>query len=325
MVVRLDEICSVIFAFSFLIISVLIAFGTYLGFISVVGAVLSWISLLFDGPFSTVIFILTALTVMIYLIMGFIYMIDYLSLGFFKKLRWFSKIYYPFYRLFSFVTLSGLSRSIYYYLISKFSKNKIRLVYTGIAAYAVLILMFDYDNHVFYPSADSDVEVTYNYYDNRRPDEDYIHTVSISSDFIDQPFFPLFLRYDPRDNDLISTHCPDFEPLKSDGINSSLGYYETDPGFQITSKDYSKEDFDQLLQCHCSLYQVTINDSTISNLNYKFYRHPSKEQMGLLTVVPTEKFIVGENLLKVHKVVLDSAGISEVRDYVSIPFWYQPN
>ena len=43
MVVMLDEICSVIFAFSFLIISILISFGTYLAFIGVLGIGFSYL------------------------------------------------------------------------------------------------------------------------------------------------------------------------------------------------------------------------------------------------------------------------------------------
>ena len=47
-----------------------------------------------------------------------------------------------------------------------------------------------------------------------------------------------------------------------------------------------------------SIYQIMVNDSIYENLTFRFYAHPHKDQKGLLTVIPTEGFKSGENVLK---------------------------
>ncbi len=323
MVVQLDEICSVIFAFSFLIISVLIAFGMYLVGLGLIGFLLSKLTIVLPAPISTVVLILSILIAFTYMIMGLIYMIDYLTLGFFKKIKWFGKVYYPFYRLFNFITLSKLSKSIYYYLISKFSKNKIRWVFTLLFGVVLFMFLFEFDQYKYYPEAQNRLIAPSNAYDDVRPNDKYIDQVSIPSQFIDKPFFPVFLRYDPADNQLIQSNCPDFEPLKVEGLNSELGIVATDGGFHITKKDYTIEDFQQLLNCHASLYQISINDSVYSDLTFRFYVHPQKNQKGLLTVIPTDSFKNGENILEVKKMSLDTAQAPVASDFASVPFWFK--
>ncbi|MEP0985007.1 hypothetical protein [Ekhidna sp.] len=325
MVVQLDEICSVIFAFSFLIISVLIAFAMYLMGLGLIGVVLSWFINVSSGTIATIFIVLSVIVALVYIIMGLIYMLDYLTLGFFKKISWFSKIYYPFYRLFNFITLSRLSKSIYYYLISKFSKNRIRIVFTVLGCIVLFMFLFEYDQNRYFPEAENTLTISADMYDDVRSADDYIETISIPSQFIDKPFFPLFLRYNPGDNSIIQGNCPDFEPLKEDGLNSTMGIKTGKGGFHITSKDYSVEDFEQLLACQSSIYQIMVNDSIYENLTFRFYAHPHKDQKGLLTVIPTEGFKSGENVLQIRKVHLDSLGDAKINKYVTVPFWFKPS
>ncbi|MEO9869625.1 hypothetical protein [Ekhidna sp.] len=323
MVVQLDEICSVIFAFSFLIISVLIAFGMYLVGLGVMGFIFSQLVVISPDAISSIVLIVSIVVAVSYMVMGFIYMIDYLTLGFFKRIKWFARIYYPFYRLFNFITLSRLSKSIYYYLISKFSKGKIRLVFSLLGGVVLLMLLVEFDQHQYFPDSQSKFVVQTNAYDDTRPEKEYVSDVSIPSKFINEPFFPLFLRYNPSDNSVIQSSCPDFVPLKDDGLNSRLGIGTNNGGFQITNKDYSGEDFEQLLSCHASIYQIAINDSIYSDLKFRFYIHPHKDQKGLITVIPTVAFNKGENVLAIKKVEIDTLESSTFSDFVQIPFWFK--
>lgn len=325
MVVQLDEICSVIFAFSFLIISVLIAFAMYLLGMGLLGIVLSWLVGKASGVMASILLAISVIIALIYLLMGLVYMLDYLTLGFFKKIKWFARIYYPFYRLFNFITLSRLSKSIYYYLISKFTKNKIRIVFTILGSFVLFMILYEFDQHRYFPDAESSLTITSNIYDDIRPSDDYIEKVSIPSQFIDKPFFPLFLRYNPSDNLRIQENCPDFEPIKDDGLNSKMGIRSEEGGFQITSKDYSVENFEQLLSCQSSIYQILVNDSVYTDLTFRFYTHPHKDQKGLLTVIPTDAFRKGENVLEIKKVQLDSLGKAKEDPFVTVPFWYRLN
>ncbi|MEQ9007842.1 MAG: hypothetical protein RLP12_08160, partial [Ekhidna sp.] len=310
---------------SFLIVSVLIAFGMYLISFGLFGFILTQVVGLLPDAITMVGVVFAAVVALVYLIMGIIYMIDYLTLGFFKKLKWMIRIYYPFYRLFNAITLSRLSKSIYYYLISKFSKNRIRIVFSTLGGIVLCLFLFDFDQHQYFPEFDNEFIAPSNAYNDERPDEDYIEKISIPSKYIDKPFFPLFLRYSPADNPLIRSSCPGFQPLKDDGINSRMGIISGDGNFHIRDKDYSNEDFAMLLRCHSSIYQISINDSIYSDLTFRFYIHPHKKQKGLLTVVSTDHFIIGENQLDIKKVRIDSAGVRNLSDFVQVPFWYNPN
>lgn len=323
LVIKLDEICSVIFAFAFLVISILLAFGMYLIFFGLIAVILNFISDVTPDWFDSVIQIAAIIIFPIILLTGMIYMLDYFTLGFFKKIKWMARVYYPFYRLYNLITLSVLSRSIYYYMISKFSKKRIRLIY-GLAGFILFFtLIFKFDQHQYFPEKLNELTVSANFYDDQRPSDDYVERASISTDFVDKPYFKVFLRYDAFDNARISEFCEAFTPLKEDGLNWRFKSKFKDGNLNIGNQRFDDEDIDQLLSCLSAIYQLSVNDSVYKDLQYRFYTHPSKMQKGIITTIPTTDFLKGENLLKVEKVYLDSAKNPVYEWYVTIPFWYE--
>lgn len=325
LVIKLDEICSVIFAFAFLVISILLAFGLYLIFFGLIAVILNFISDLTPESFDIVILITALILFPIILLTGVIYMLDYFTLGFFKKLKWFAKVYYPFYRLYNIITLSVLSRSIYYYMISKFSKKRIRLIYSLVGFLLFFSLIFQFDQHQYYPERLNEETVSANYYDDQRPSDDYIYGASISSDYVDKPYFRVFLRYDAVDNNRISKFCEDFTPMKEDGLNWRFKSKFENGNLNIGPQNFEGEDFDKLLSCLSSIYQISVNNRMYNNLNYRFFTHPSKKQRGIITNIPTDDFLSGENILTIEKIHLDSANVPVKEWFATIPFWYESN
>lgn len=108
-IVRLEEICSTTFAISFLLFMLILG-GLF--FLGVVVAILSlWLHFFPEqNNFSWVDPTLS--------IIGVVYLLDFLTLGLFKRIPYFSRVYFPIYRVMSFLTLSPLYRKIYYGLIS---------------------------------------------------------------------------------------------------------------------------------------------------------------------------------------------------------------
>ena len=182
-----------------------------------------------------------------------------------------------------------------------------------------------FDQHQFYPETGNDFLIESNLYDDIREEGEYIEVASIPSQYIDKPYFPVFIRYNPQDNETVFEHCPDFEPLKEEGLNWKLSVDTRDGGFVITGKDYSGEDFDRLIGCLSSIYEIKVNDSLYQELNYFYYEHPAKNQRGLLTRIPTDNFEVGDNLLQIRKVsILDQDSVKyNYQNVARIPFWYQ--
>lgn len=323
LVVMLDEICSLMFSFAFLIMSILIAFGMYMLVLGVMTFSMSFFVDFFDGWIGTVLGLISAIIIFTYLIFGLVYFIDYFTLGFFKKFKWLSKIYYPFYRFFGVITISVISKSIYYYLISRFSKKRIRIVYLVAGLIILMTVLADYDQYQYYPDNDPERTLLINHYDNLRPQDHYISNVSIQSDVISGGFLKLFIRYDPEDNSRIQGICPDFVPAKKDGFNWSMTFKPTEGGVNLTTQNFEGEDRKKLLECLSSLFSVSINDSSYTELKYYFTHHFSKEQKGLITMIGTSSFNKGENTLHVQKTFLNEEGEEETEDLAFVPFWFE--
>lgn len=319
LVTRLDEICSVIFSFAFLVIFTLLAFGLYFGLLGVVALVFNSINDISPDAIKPVVVVITVALVLVLLLSGIIYLIDYFTLGFFKKFRWFSKIYYPFYWFYSYVTLAVLSRSIYYYMIGKFSKNRIRILFTIAILVITSFSVFKYDHSPYFPEDSNKFLLSHNVYDDKRLEDKYIQDVSIPSQIISDPFLQVFLRYDHKDNQLIRESCPDYEPEKEEGLNTRLSFESNEGNLNIQGKG-NNADLETMLACHASIYQIWVNDSIYSELKYYFYEHPSKGQQGLLTTISTHGFEKGENVLKIKK-MNRSDSLETFEDHVYIPFW----
>lgn len=75
---------------------------------------------------------------------GAFYAIDFLTLGKLKKLKRFSKIYFPIYVFFSWLSLAPIYRSAYYTLVTNIKSWKLLL---GIVIYATLAVVYTLDSH----------------------------------------------------------------------------------------------------------------------------------------------------------------------------------
>lgn len=320
LVVILDELCSVIFSLSFLIIFMIISFGLYILFVGLVSVLLGGLVDFIGAESDGVLFILIFIIVLLILITGIIYLIDYFTLGFFKKWGRISKIYYPVYKFYSFITLSFISRSIYYNLISKYSKKKIRVMYLIIALFIFSSGFVNFDQYQYFPEGDSVPVLENNYYDDSRPEDEFVEKVSVASKYVTGDFLSLFLRYNPDDNQRIQSNCPDFEPLKNDGFNSSIKI-KLDGGLKISPQDFSEEDKNMLLSCLGDLYKITVNDSVYAELEFFFYEHPEKSQKGIITVIPTQGFRFGSNSISIKKVYQQDS-VQEIDDFANLPIWF---
>lgn len=323
LVVILDELCSVIFSLSFLIIFMLLSFGLFFLFFGVVAVVLDGLGTIGGESFENVKIIILLITALSILLTGIIYLIDYFTLGFFKKIKWFAKVYYPIYRFYGVITLSFISRSIYYNLISKYSKKKIRILYLIIAVIWISNWFVNFDQYQYFPEGDSYLVMENNYYDDARAEDGYVERVSVESKYVKGDFMSLFLRYNPDDNKRINSNCPDFEPQKNEGFNPRLRLIVEESGFFIRSEKFEDEDKEMLLSCLTDFYVIAVNDSVYSGQKLYFHEHPKKGQKGLLSVLSTEGFMPGENIVKVQRSYINPSDSSAVLDdFATFPVWF---
>ncbi len=324
LVIILDELCSVIFSVSFLIIFMIFSFGLYFLFLALFSGLLVTIVEFGGESLDWLKYIWIPIFLFI-LLTGIMYLVDYFTLGFFKKFKRISRLYYPIYRFYSAITLSFISRSIYYNLISKYSKNRIRILLSLFLAVVLSSSLISFDQHIYYPNTDTDLLFSNNYYDDLRDEDDYVEKVSIHSKFIDGDFISLFIRYDVNENTRIQSNCPDFTPLKNDGLNSNLKF-RFDKGLNISSENFEEEDIDRLMSCLSAFYEVSINDSVHTDLKYYFAEHPAKNQKGIQTVISSDYFVPGENIILIKRNYIkasDSTAVS--KSHARVPFWYSPD
>ncbi len=234
---------------------------------------------------------LLALFLLVVILLGTIYLINFLTLGLLKKVKWLSRFYYPIYRFFNVLTLSFLYRDIYYVLITNFTRWKILL---GIFVYFAITVAIVYqknnegDSIDFYDS-DAGFSVRSESYDDRGATALNSANAMIQSDVIEGDVLRLFVRHQAQFEDTIRAMC----------------HYEVR---EDTTADNRLE-----LECLGNFYQVFLQDSLYAPVNWYFHQHPVNEQKGILTWIDIAALPRGPHVLRVRTPLKDK--------YAVIPFF----
>ncbi|MEO1260852.1 MAG: hypothetical protein AAFZ15_18785 [Bacteroidota bacterium] len=318
-ILALENICSVVFAFTFLIVFMLLAVGLYLvvfiGFVDIVlKGLLEGVPESVSEPIGITIGIL-------FLISGLLYFIDFITIGYIKRVKWFSRIYLPIYRLMSVLTLSFLYRPIYYNLIDNKFGRRVGLLLVPYVAIIAFIMSEDIQSHTWYPDNPDKVALYNHKYDDQLSETMLIQTGTLPSKFVKNGFLPLFIAYNPRqDNDVLEKKCPDFKPFHEPGIESDL-YIQV--GNQVP-KRRSLSAADTALVCFSQLYEIHIDDSLLTELPFRFHRHRNYDEYGVMTILDVDYLPRGEHLLKVNKWdknIINKKDTLIMEPFFEIPFW----
>lgn len=164
---RLEKLCSVIFAFTFLLFLLFCSFSLYFGELLLLGQ----IAMKVFGQQS----LITNGIVLIFLGLGFLVFIDFITLGGLKKIKEtvISKPYFYIYRFFSIITLSFLYRPLLYNFIDNSYTR--RLFYFSIPYIFLMLFANDLFNNSPNPyvpptkvMSQFGLIIDDNYYDDRR-------------------------------------------------------------------------------------------------------------------------------------------------------------
>ncbi len=119
-VIRLEKVSSALFSISFMLFMSLIGGYLFVLFLIVIPFSIAWLG--FDMGFEGTAFEIFQVYVLTVFSIGILGLIDFVSLGYFRKFQWIAKLYWPFHRLISFLTLSRFYRPIYYGMVTNFNK-----------------------------------------------------------------------------------------------------------------------------------------------------------------------------------------------------------
>lgn len=216
---KLEKACSVIFAFSFLLLFIFLSFLCFIMHIGLLGTLFSKLSSGSDG-FGMV----GGFVIFVYCILGFLVFLDFITLGLFKKIkdRIVSRIYFCIYLYFSYTTLSFLYRPLLYnFLDNRYTK---RLILFSIPYYFLLLTtpFLDSNSNPFFPykyqrdankseiaSIDKNSIHYYHYVDQMQAAQSsftvlsdaelVIQEAAINTYIQDSPYLELFIRQNADD------------------------------------------------------------------------------------------------------------------------------
>ena len=306
---QLEKLCSAVFGFTFLIIFILISGGLFVVGIVILAMTIEGVSTSFGGLW----FMVIVPFLLLYLLGGLIYFLDFITLGWIKRKKGIARFYYPIYRFFSVITLAFIYRPIYYNLLdNKFGRNIVLFLIPYLIGFT-LIASLTVNTKAYLPGNRTLQSISNNFYDDTLEDR-ASYSASISSKFVKNGFAQLFLPYVSRNDDkVIEAICPDLKPAKT-GV---FFFGNNDPLRNNMNADLA-------LDCHSQRFKIYVNDTLLNNLKYRFHEHPTRKNIGLLTVLDVGYLSRGEHAIKVDVKILQSSNGKDTlffNESVVIPFW----
>ena len=309
----LENYCSVIFAISFLLIFYVLAITfTVLAILLIINLLISnddlpgWLA---NG---------VGIPLTLFIVFGmFFTLIDFLTLGFLKKKKWISTIYFPVYRVFGFITLSFLYRPLVYnFLDNRFGK---RLSFALVPFYILIALAttFKYNVSNFLGSdmtSNEYIANNNNYEDLVYDSDGFIDDVTIQSKVITDKYVKVFVLFSENIEDNIFRFNPKIKPDEdSRGLRSGITF----------GNSYNSSKRDSLRRA----YLKTFNDMyslKIDTIKYDpdfIIAKSKKGDLGFETYINTKGLIDGKHILKVNRLRIRKGDTTNWNIH-KIPFWY---
>jgi len=313
-IATLENYCSVIFAISFLLIFYVLAFTFTIAAIALTANYIIdndnlpvWVS---KG---------VGITLILVIIFGmFLTFIDFLTQGFLKKKKWLTKVYFPIYWIFSFITLSFLYRPLVYnFLDNKFGR---RISFILIPIYIVILLIssLKYQKSNYIDSSEN----SNSYYASKRNYEDmlteegqFIKTAAIPSKVIKDSHLKVFMVFSDRIEDRIFSRNEGLKPEKDiRGLTTGMEFSGQE--FNFKDRDSLKREY---LKTFNNIYKIVI-DSIKQHSDFILGESTTKE-FGFETYIDIGKLSKGKHLLKLQREAFKDNDTTIVT-FSTIPFWY---
>ena len=314
-IATLENYCSVIFAISFLLIFYVLAFTLIIITIALIGNYILDSDTLpefvtnYIGPF-LMIFFITGMLLTFF---------DFLTQGLLKRKQWISKIYFPIYWVFSFLTLSFLYRPLVYnFLDHKFGK---RLSFALIPVYLIIVsitsLKYDNSNYLDVDASSSSIYANNrNYEDLLTEDDDFIRNVAIPSKVINTRYLKVFVPFSENVEDRIFNYNEALRPKEDRrGLRSDIQF--NNQGISFRKRDSITKSY---LKTFNDIYIIEI-DSLDFDTDF-IIGQSIKERIGFETFIDIKSLTDGKHLLKVNRKRVEKEGDTSIRVGARIPFWY---
>jgi len=315
-----DRISSSIFAFAFMTMFAFILSTTSVFIIYQV--ILPSIYQLFDN--NMVLGIVRVLQ-NLFLLICFIYMIDFFTLGWFKRIKkkWFIRIYYPLYRVMSAITFSFFYRGIYYSLVQQTSRKFMAFLLPIYVFLAIFKLNAGYSPNKIYDS----LIYSYNVGDASFKNPYYADRFEKNLN-VQVPFLESYILLPGQNH--INLHIPimafledsllarcDIQPVNEERSINWRKYIQTDFNRPKFDKDFSlRENAESTIDCFKRYSRVLLDDTVEIDPKYRFMEWQYPEKNVFMTTISTLNMNHGE-----HYVTFKYVTENKDRATYRIPFW----
>lgn len=322
---RLENICSTLFALAFLMIFYLISFFMVIGVLAVS---INYLEIIKSNSETFYEFI-KGCFIFIYVFSILLLLIDFLGAGILKKYKWTSIIYYPIYRIFSYITLSFLYRPLVYNFLDQ---KKARWIGILIVPVYFIVSLFssgfgtlrsNYLDHE--QNTSQQFTGKENYEDQLSEDTDMVNFASIPSKIIEKSYLPVFISYTNYMEDAVFKNDSTLLPEEDErGFGFHLTNMQSASGlvnFHVTPID-NLENQSKYLKVFDSIFELQIDSKkqvSIFNLTKN-----KQEQFGFETILDIEELSRGKHFLRILGPDEKEKGIFEKDTLITIPFWYFP-
>ncbi len=315
-IANLENYCSVLFALSFLTIFFVLGLTLIILAISLVANFIIDNENLPDWLSNAV-----GIPITVFLGVGmFLTFIDFVTLGLLKRNKWVAMVYFPFYWVFSYLSLSFLYRPLLYnFLDNKFGKRLIVLL-TPIYILILLITGLEYrKSNYFSPelSSRSYVANKENYRDLLTKSGDIPAQVTIPSKVIRTPYLNIFIGYSESIEDRIIKFNDSLKPEKdlrgiiSNNFNFGENWFQ-----RIRNKDSVRQSY---LKTFNEIYSFKI-DSLKYDSEF-IIGTDNDENIGFEVYLNIKDLQEGKHLLRLIRKQKTKKNITE-EQRTTIPFWY---
>jgi len=313
---KLEKLCSIIFAISFLLIFYVAAIFIILHLVN------SFELLELDS--SSVLLRVLITTLQVLLITGAaLTFFDYLTQGLLKKHKLIAKLYFPFYWVFSYLSLSFLYRPLYYNLIDNTFGRRVSFLILPFYI-AVLFIVNTYkeqSSFISYGSVTSNAirANSRNYQDLVEKNDLFISALTIQSKVITAPYIKVKIPLSNYIEDNILEFNKSLKPYKAKGRykNGLVG------DNRITRSQKRKTDSLHLefVKTFQQIFSIKIDTITCKPDFVIFNEEGSKHSIiGFETYIGTNNLAEGKHILIYSRYKHpDTDSVITIKE---IPFWY---
>ena len=318
-IATLENYCSVLFAISFLLVFYFLACVAFLASILLVVFFVIEPETRFE-ILNSIKDVFGAFLIIFILFGVLLTFIDFITQGFLKKKRWLSKIYYPFYRFFSLISLSFLYRPLVYnFLDNKFGR---KLSFVLIPVYLIILLFFTYEykdsNYLSLERTSSEYFASpKNYEDLMLEKNDFADIASIQSKVITDPFIKLFIVFTEKVEDRIFNFNPGLKPINDiRGLQSGIEFNSDHSEFvSLKKRDSLRLEYYKTFNEVHTIYidEVALeSDFLVSSNKHK--------KLGFETYLSTKNLKEGKHILKITRKEKQKNSTLKYT-LIKIPFW----